>query len=76
MIVKVDLSENGLKANLFHCAGWLIGGYENALTDYGEDSEEGIEAKAWLLCLLRTLCHSPSRRFRNRLSANLRSETG
>ena len=48
MIIRVDLSEKGLKANLFHCACWLIGGYENALSDYGEDSEEGIEAKAWL----------------------------
>ena len=46
--VKVDLSEKGLKANLFHCACWTIGGYENALSDYGEKSEEGKEAKAWL----------------------------
>ena len=48
MIVRVDLSEKGLKANLFHCAGWLIGGYENALTDYGKESEEGKEAMLWL----------------------------
>ena len=46
--VIVDLSERGLKANLFHCACFLIGGYENALSDYGEESEEGREAKEWL----------------------------
>ena len=46
--VIVDLSERGLKANLFHCACFLIGGYENALSDYGEDSEEGKEAVLWL----------------------------
>ena len=46
--VKVDLSERGLKNNLYWCACFLIGGYENALSDYGKDSEEGIEAKEWL----------------------------
>ena len=46
--VKIDLSERGLKANLFHCACWLIGGYENALSDYGKESEEGKEALLWL----------------------------
>ena len=46
--IKVDLSEEGLKANLYHCACWLIGGYENALSDYGENSEDGQEAKEWL----------------------------
>ena len=46
--VKVDLSERGLKANLFHCACFLIGGYENALSDYGEWSEDGRDAKEWL----------------------------
>ena len=46
--VKVDLSERGLKANLYWCACWLIGGYENALSDYGKESEEGKEAKEWL----------------------------
>ena len=46
--VRVNLSEEGLKANLYHCACWTIGGYENALSDYGEWSEEGQEAKRWL----------------------------
>ena len=46
--VRVDLSEKGLRNNLYYCACWLIGGYENALSDYGENSEEGQEAKAWL----------------------------
>ena len=46
--VKVDLSERGLRANLYYCACFLTGGYENALSDYGEGSEEGQEAKAWL----------------------------
>ena len=46
--IKVDLSERGLKANLYWCACWLIGGYENALSDYGSESEEGKEAKEWL----------------------------
>ena len=46
--VKVDLSERGLRNNLYYCACWTIGGYENALSDYGESSEEGKEAKAWL----------------------------
>ena len=46
--IKVDVSERGLKANLYYCACWLIGGYENALSDYGESSEEGREAKEWL----------------------------
>ena len=36
--VKVDLSEKGLKANLYWCACWSIGGYENALSDYGKES--------------------------------------
>ena len=44
----VDLSDKGLRNNLYYCACWLIGGYENALSDYGEDSEEGKEAKEWL----------------------------
>ena len=46
--IKVDLSEKGLKANLYHCACWTIGGYENTLSDFGENSEEGREAKEWL----------------------------
>ena len=46
--VKVDLSENGLRNNLYYCACWLIGGYENAISDYGKDSEEGREAREWL----------------------------
>ena len=46
--VRVNLSEKGLKKNLYFCACWLIGGYENALSDYGEESEEGKEAKEWL----------------------------
>ena len=46
--VRIDLSEKGLKKNLYYCACFLIGGYENALSDYGVDSEEGIEAKEWL----------------------------
>ena len=46
--VKVDLSEKGLKSNLYYCACFLIGGYENALSDYGENTEEGQEAKEWL----------------------------
>ena len=46
--IRVDLSEKGLRANLYWCACWLIGGYENALSDYGENSEEGREAKEWL----------------------------
>ena len=48
MKVRVDLSERGLRENLYFCACWLIGGYENALSDYGESSEEGREAKEWL----------------------------
>ena len=48
MKIRIDLSEKGLKANLYYCACWLIGGYENALSDYGENSEEGREAKEWL----------------------------
>ena len=48
MKVRVDLSERGLKNNLYFCACWIIGGYENALSDYGENSEEGREAKEWL----------------------------
>ena len=48
MKIRIDLSEKGLKANLYYCACWLIGGYENALSDYGESSEEGREAKEWL----------------------------
>ena len=46
--VRMDLSERGLKANIYYCACFMIGGYENALSDYGEWSEEGQEAKAWL----------------------------
>lgn len=46
--VKVDLSEKGLKKNIYNCACWLIGGKENTIEDYGEDSEEGKQAKAWL----------------------------
>ena len=46
--MRIDLSENGLKANLYYCACFLIGGYENAISDYGVDSEDGREAKAWL----------------------------
>ena len=46
--VRVDLSEKGLRNNLYYCACWLIGGYENALSDSGENSEEGRDAKAWL----------------------------
>ena len=46
--IKVDVSERGLKNNLYFCACWIIGGYENALSDYGESSEEGREAKEWL----------------------------
>ena len=46
--VKVDLSEKGLKKNLYYCACFLIGGYENAVSDYGVDSEDGKQAKAWL----------------------------
>ena len=46
--VLMDLSEKGLKNNLYWCACWTIGGYENALSDYGEWSEEGQEAKEWL----------------------------
>ena len=46
--VKVDLSEKGLKKNLYYCACFLIGGYENALSDYDKDSEEWQEAKEWL----------------------------
>ena len=46
--VRMDLSEKGLKKNLYYCACWMIGGYENALSDYGENSEEGREAQAWL----------------------------
>ena len=48
MKIRMDLSERGLKANLYYCACWLIGGYENALSDYGALSEEGKEAKEWL----------------------------
>ena len=48
MKIRIDLSEKGLKANLYFCACWTIGGYENALSDYGENSEEGREAKEWL----------------------------
>ena len=46
--VRVDLSEKGLRNNLYYCACWLIGGYENAISDYGKDSEEGREASEWL----------------------------
>ena len=46
--MRIDLSEKGLRDNLYYCACWLIGGYENALSDYGVDSEEGREAKEWL----------------------------
>ena len=46
--IIVDLSEKGLKNNLYWCACFLIGGYENALSDYGVDSEEGKQAKEWL----------------------------
>ena len=46
--VKVDLSEKGLRENLYFCACWTIGGYENALSDYGKESEEGKEALLWL----------------------------
>ena len=46
--VKVDLSERGLKANLYYCACFIIGGYENALSDYGKESEYGKEAIEWL----------------------------
>ena len=46
--MRIDLSEKGLRNNLYYCACWLIGGYENALSDYGENSEEGKEAKEWL----------------------------
>ena len=46
--IKVDVSERGLKNNLYFCACWTIGGYENALSDYGEESEEGKEAMLWL----------------------------
>ena len=48
MKIRIDLSEKGLKANLYFCACWTIGGYENALSDYGEESEEGKEAMLWL----------------------------
>ena len=46
--VKVNLSERGLRNNLYHCAAFIIGGFENTLSDYGEESEEGREAKEWL----------------------------
>ena len=46
--MRIDLSEKGLRNNLYYCACFLIGGYENALSDYGVDSEEGREAKEWL----------------------------
>ena len=46
--ITIDLSERGLKENLYYCACWTIGGYENALSDYGEKSEEGKEALLWL----------------------------
>ena len=46
--IKVDLSERGLRNNIYYCGCWLIGGYENALSDYGEWSEEGRDAKEWL----------------------------
>ena len=46
--VKMDLSERGLRNNLYWCACFLIGGYENAVSDYGVDSEEGREASEWL----------------------------
>lgn len=46
--VKMDLTERGLKNNLYWCACFLIGGYENAVSDYGENSEDGRDAKAWL----------------------------
>ena len=46
--VKVDLSERGLRNNLYYCAAFIIGGFENAISDYGENSEEGREAKEWL----------------------------
>lgn len=46
--LRVDLSEKGLRDNLYYCACFLIGGYENVLSDYGENSEEGREAKEWL----------------------------
>ena len=48
MKVIINLSEKGLKANIYFCACWIIGGYENALSDYGAESEEGKEAKEWL----------------------------
>ena len=46
--IRIDLSERGLRDNLYHCACWTIGGYENAISDYGEWSEDGKEAKEWL----------------------------
>lgn len=46
--MKIDLSEKGLKQNIYYCACFLIGGEENTIEDYGEDSEEGKRAKAWL----------------------------
>ena len=48
MRIIMDLSERGLKRNLYFCACWAIGGYENALSDYGENSEDGRQAKEWL----------------------------
>ena len=40
--------EQRAKHNIHHAANWIIGGYENALEDYFESSEQYVEAKAAL----------------------------
>lgn len=34
--------------NVYHACNWIIGGWENAMEDNPEDSEEYKGAKAWL----------------------------
>lgn len=49
MLVK-DMNSRQKKAfyNIYHASNWLIGGLENALSDYPEDSEDYKEAEALL----------------------------
>lgn len=42
-----EMNERQKKAyrNIVHASNWLIGGLENTVSDYGEDSVEGRNAK-------------------------------
>ena len=46
--IEINYRQKKAFLNIYHAANWLIGGLENTLQDYDEDSEEYREAKAKL----------------------------